>query len=84
VKCRECDEFLADYVSGELAADVLATFELHLSRCRNCRTYVEQYRLTIAAGKTACEAAKESKGDMPEELIQAILAAARPVRDHSS
>ena len=74
MKCRECDEFLVDYVAGELPADVLAIFELHLSRCRNCRNYLEQYRSTIQAGKTACQAAKEGL-TMPEELIQAILAA---------
>jgi anti-sigma factor RsiW len=74
VKCRECDEFLVDYVAGDLPAEVLATFELHLARCRNCRTYLEQYRATIEAGKTACEAYKEGLR-MPEELIQAILAA---------
>lgn len=75
MKCRECDDFLVDYVSGELAPEVLATFELHLDRCRNCRAYVEQYRLTIKAGKTACQAAREAGVEMPEELIQAILAA---------
>ncbi len=74
MKCRECDEFLVDYVAGELPSDVLATFELHLSRCRNCRTYLDQYRATIEAGKTACDAYKEGLR-MPEELIQAILAA---------
>jgi anti-sigma factor RsiW len=74
VRCRDCDDFLVDYVSGELPADVVATFELHLSKCRNCRVYLEQYRLTIRAGKTACQAAKEAP-DMPEELIRAILAA---------
>lgn len=74
MKCRECDEFLVDYVAGELPADVLATFEMHLSRCRNCRTYLDQYRATIEAGKTACDAYKEGLR-MPEELIQAILAA---------
>ena len=74
MKCRECDEFLVDYVAGELPPDVLATFELHISRCRNCRTYLEQYRATIKAGKTACDAAKQGV-QMPEELIQAILAA---------
>jgi anti-sigma factor RsiW len=74
VKCRECDEFLGDYVAGELPAEVLATFELHLSRCRNCRTYLEQYRATIKAGKTACDAYKEGLR-IPEELVQAILAA---------
>ena len=74
MKCRECDEFLGDYVAGELPMDVRETFELHLSRCRNCRTYLEQYRATIQAGKTACDAYKEGLR-MPEELIQAILAA---------
>ena len=74
MKCRECDEFLVDYVAGELPADVLETFELHLSRCRNCRHYLEQYRATIKAGKSACEAVKAAP-QMPEELIQAILAA---------
>ena len=74
MNCRECDEFLVDYVAGELPADVLATFELHLSRCRNCRNYLEQYRATIKAGKTACDIAKQGI-QIPEELIKAILAA---------
>jgi anti-sigma factor RsiW len=74
VKCRECDEFLGEYVAGDLPAEVLATFEMHLARCRNCRTYLEQYRATIKAGKTACDAYKEGLR-MPEELVQAILAA---------
>jgi anti-sigma factor RsiW len=74
VKCRECDEFLGDYVAGELAPEVLATFEEHLARCRNCRVYLDQYRATIKAGKTACDAYREGLR-MPEELIQAILAA---------
>jgi hypothetical protein len=73
VKCRECDAFLVDYVAGDLPADVLATFELHLSRCRNCRNYLEQYRATIKAGKTACDIARQGV-QMPEELIKAILA----------
>lgn len=74
MKCRECDEFLVDYVAGELPADVQATFELHVSRCRNCRVYLEQYRATIRAGKDACTAVREAGMEMPEELIRAILA----------
>jgi len=73
VKCRECDEFLVDYVAGELPSDVLASFEVHIARCRNCRVYLEQYRLTIKAGKTACEAIQQGL-TIPEELIEAILA----------
>lgn len=73
MKCRECDEFLVDYVAGELAPEVVATFEQHIARCRNCRVYLDQYRATIKAGKTACEAVQEAGMAMPEELIQAIL-----------
>ena len=51
MKCRECDEFLVDYVAGDLAPDVVATFELHLSRCRNCKVYLDQYLSTIKAGR---------------------------------
>lgn len=75
MKCCDCDAFLVDYLEGELAPDVLATFEMHLARCRNCRIYLEQYRATIKAGKSACEAIKEAGLPLPEELIQAILAA---------
>lgn len=74
--CRECDDFLADYLSGELPAETRATFEGHLSRCRNCVTYMEQYRETILAGKQACEDGNaDAPPEMPEELIRAILAA---------
>jgi anti-sigma factor RsiW len=78
--CRECDEFLSDYLSGELPVTTREVFESHLSRCRNCVTYMEQYRETIIAGKRACEGADaDAPAEMPEELIQAILAA----RKHS-
>ena len=52
---------------------MIQTFEVHLGRCRNCRTYLEQYRATIKAGKSACDIAREGI-QMPEELIRAILA----------
>lgn len=70
--CRECAEFLADYLTGELPAEVRATFEAHLAICPNCVTYLDQYRATIGAGKAAF--GDEVAGDLPEELIRAILA----------
>lgn len=75
--CRECSEFLADYLAGELPPDQLAVFERHLKACRNCEEYMRQYRTTIAAGRAACAEAG-APGDIPEALIQAILAARRP------
>jgi len=74
--CRACADFLADYLSGELETDVRASFEVHLDRCRNCRTYLEQYAAVIAAGQRACQKENEAAAHaMPEELVRAILEA---------
>jgi anti-sigma factor RsiW len=78
VTCRECSEFLSDYLDGELEASVRATFDQHLSLCPNCVTYLEQFAATIRAGRLAF-ADDDASGEcpFPEELIQAILAARR-------
>ena len=70
--CRDCAEFLADYVGDELPSDVRATFERHLKACPNCVTYLEQYKVTIQAGRAAFAG---DDADFPEELVRAILAA---------
>ena len=75
--CRECAEFLADYVAGALAPDELAVFERHLKACPNCEEYMTQYRFTITAGRAAC-ADPAAVPDIPEALIRAILAARPP------
>ena len=76
--CRECSEFLSDYLDGELATAVSASFDQHLSRCPNCVTYLEQFSATIRAGRLAF-ADDESAGEcpLPEEMIRAILEARR-------
>jgi anti-sigma factor RsiW len=72
--CRACADFLADYLSGELDVEVRASFEVHLDRCRNCRTYLEQYAAVITAGRRACHKENEDAAQaMPEELVRAIL-----------
>lgn len=73
--CRECGEFLSDYLAGELPSDVRSTFERHLSLCPNCVTYLEQYRATVRAGQAAF--GDDAEADVPEELIRAILASRR-------
>jgi anti-sigma factor RsiW len=76
VNCRECAEFLADYLAGDLATEVRTTFERHLERCPNCVSYLEQYEATIRAGKAAFgEEPVAAEVDFPEELVRAILAA---------
>jgi anti-sigma factor RsiW len=74
--CREFADFLDDYLSAGLPPAVLAAFEHHLDLCVNCVTYLEQYRQSIALGRRAFEATGgEVPGDVPEDLIRAILEA---------
>ena len=75
MKCREFADFMMDYITGELAPDTQAAFERHLSRCPKCPKYFEQYKATLAAGKSAFASPDDDvPGDVPEDLIQAILA----------
>ena len=76
--CREVADFLADYVSGALAADVRAQFDRHLSVCANCRAYLATYRATIELGRLAFATPDaDARDEIPEELVTAILAAVR-------
>ena len=76
--CREFADFMADYLSGELPADVRAQFEQHLSVCANCVKYLAGYRGAIALGKHAFDdSAADLPAAVPDELVKAILAARR-------
>ncbi len=78
MNCQECSEFILRYLEGELDADEHSSFELHLDRCPPCRRYLDQYTLTVKAGKAACaESDPGGPGDVPEELIRAILQSRR-------
>ena len=76
--CREFIGFLDDYLSGTQAAEVRSDFESHLSVCSYCVDYLKTYEDSIKLGKCVhCD--DEHPGqlppDVPEELVQAILAA---------
>ena len=74
LNCQACADFIADYLNGELEAEVLASFETHLDRCRNCRAYIEQYAAVVTAGQRACERENAAAAAaFPEELVRAIL-----------
>ncbi len=73
MNCRECFEFILRYLDGELPPDEQSSFELHMSRCPPCRRYLAQYQVTVDAGKAACAETNAVPGDVPEELIRAIL-----------
>ncbi len=76
--CRELNECILDYYSGELEPEERACFEAHLACCPDCVDYLRSYAETIRLGKGAFSHPDDPlPADVPDELVQAILAAAR-------
>ena len=74
--CREFADFMADYLSSELAQDARQQFDRHLGLCVNCQRYLTSYRETVALGKRAfADEDAALPADVPEQLVKAILAA---------
>ena len=74
--CRTFIEFLMEYLNGELPAEEHADFEAHLAECPWCVAYLQTYQEAIRLGKTVfADEEKNVPEEVPEELIQAILAA---------
>jgi len=47
--CKEITELVTAYAEGQLGFMDRLRFRLHISMCRNCRTYVRQLRVTAKA-----------------------------------
>jgi anti-sigma factor RsiW len=76
--CRDVIEFLMEYRSGTLPGDQRAAFEEHLERCPECVAYMKSYDEAVRLGKGAHRQLDDRvSDDVPEELVQAILAARR-------
>jgi anti-sigma factor RsiW len=71
ITCRELVELVTDYLEDRLPPDDRMRFEMHLTYCDWCRTYVRQMRQVV-----------EGAGKLTEETIDpgardALLAAFR-------
>ena len=76
MNCRTLIEFLMDYLNGELPDAQRAEFEAHLAECPWCVAYLQTYQETVRLGKVVLtDADAPAQEEVPEELIQAILAA---------
>ncbi|HEX4794318.1 MAG TPA: zf-HC2 domain-containing protein [Humisphaera sp.] len=76
--CRDVTEFLDRYLDGDLPRRQQLSFRFHLLLCGNCRNYLRSYKMTIRAAKAAMTNSNgPPPAGMPEELVQAILAARR-------
>ena len=77
MKCREFVEFIIDYLDGELPADQAAVFEEHMHLCPPCIEYLETYRTSVKLTVECCRCGDDVPPEVPEKLVQAILAARR-------
>jgi len=73
--CRQVLDYLSDYVDAHLPAAERARLDEHLAGCPQCVDYLENFKATLAA----CPSLRDSEFDaiqtVPEQLLQAILAA---------
>ena len=73
--CREFVDFLMSYLDDELEHERRRVFEGHMDACPSCHDYLTTYEDTIRLGKLACDDQGGPPEDVPEKLIEAILAA---------
>lgn len=78
ITCRQFEEFLLDYLDGNLTAGQRRIFEFHMTICRECRDYLAAYRETVKLGKQVFDDPDAPlPEEVPEDLVNAILAAQR-------
>ncbi|NQZ81173.1 MAG: zf-HC2 domain-containing protein [Colwellia sp.] len=70
--CKDVDSFLYDFHEGQLSIAENLKFKLHLSMCRECKTYVQGYKNAIRISKEGVKTAEPIE-KVPEELVQIIL-----------
>jgi predicted anti-sigma-YlaC factor YlaD len=77
IDCATFEKFIMDYLEGTLPKRQKFVFDLHLRLCRECRIYLAEYKAAIelAASQQDVPFSKLNVGDVPEDLIKAIIAA---------
>lgn len=76
ITCVEFENFVLQYLDGELPDKQRIVFELHLKLCRECRDYLAAYQRSLELTEAVFEQPDEPlPKDVPEDLIKAILKA---------
>lgn len=77
--CEEVDHFLYNFHEGTLSYTEKLKFSVHLSMCKECKTYVTNYKNTVRFSKTGAQKAEPIE-KVPEELVQVILKSRKQIR----
>ena len=71
--CQQLIDFIMSYLDNELPDDQRAEFDRHMAACPSCVDYLTTYEKTVQLTKTAAD--DPVPAEVPESLVQAILAA---------
>ena len=78
IDCKNLEKFIIDFLDDDLPAKTKLSFLQHIEECEHCEAYLQGYRKTIDISKAAfVESEPAEKNKMPEELMDAILAASQ-------
>ncbi len=80
--CQELIEFLTEYLDGQLPMTQRVAFDFHLALCRDCRSYLHNFKTTIQLSKQACGIPpQEISENIPDDLVKAILNSRREIQN---
>ncbi|MEL0659823.1 zf-HC2 domain-containing protein [Psychromonas arctica] len=74
ISCESFDTFIVDYIDDNLQDNQKRIFIHHLNECPACRVYLKNYEYRIQLSKSIF-ANDTDKADIPNQLVEAILAA---------
>jgi predicted anti-sigma-YlaC factor YlaD len=77
--CREMVDFMSAYLEDSLEPGARAAFDAHLRVCPDCIAYLGSFADTMRLARE-CREDDPPPADVPEALVQAILAARRARR----
>jgi anti-sigma factor RsiW len=76
--CQQLIDFIMSYLENQLPQEERSEFDRHLAVCPSCVNYVKTYERTILLAKASAN--DPVPEDVPESLVQAILASQREAR----
>jgi len=76
ITCKEFEDFILDYLDGNLNSRQQTVFEWHMRICSECREYLAAYQRAMELGRAVLPSPDDPvPNDVPEDLIKAILEA---------
>lgn len=75
ITCRQFEDFIVDYLEGDLPGKDRRSFEIHLRFCRECRDYLDAYKASLDAAKQGlADDLAELPHQVPDDLVDAVVA----------